>query len=113
MKNALLFLEAMIRGAKLQAISPQLISVIKAIIFSSTSSDVRQNAYFCILALGLEAEVTHETGESMHMCTLSHQSIEGATIMETACRMESGNSLRSVNSKHVLFSPDTSSYHTY
>lgn len=65
LKNALLFLDAMIHGAKLQAISPQLTSAIKTVIFSSTSSDVRQNAYYCILALGLEAEVTYETGECL------------------------------------------------
>lgn len=67
LRNALLFLEAMIRQAKLLTISAPLISAVKRTISSSTSSDVQENAYFCILALELEKEVTYETGKSIHV----------------------------------------------
>lgn len=67
LNNALLFLEAMIRNAKLQAISPELILVIKRIFFSSRSSDLQLSAYFCMLSLGLEAEVPYDTGK---MCVI-------------------------------------------
>ena len=65
LKNALLFLEAMIHRANLQTISPQLVSLIRGIIFSSTSSTLQDNAYFCIRSLGLEAEVAYDSGKTI------------------------------------------------
>ena len=64
LKYALLFLETMIRKLKLQTVSSQLISAVKQLIFSSSSTDVQEGAYFCILALDLQEEVAYDAGKS-------------------------------------------------